>query len=162
MSKSWRNCCGFALAVVHQLYKKASITLQVQNEGERYKYKMKASISLKLNCMNNCMYKWQSQPPLVYIKGAGNLLLSAGIFFCCIPFSKFESFARLINLKCIGKGTYYNLREKYVFPVVTTTGRGFQWFKVQGKWNCIGWGWPLRFTRPLCKVLHLHASRCRE
>ena len=71
--------------------------------------------------MNNCNYKWQSQPPLWDIKGAGNLLLSTGIFFCGIPFSKFEYFSRLINLKCIGKGTYYNLREKYVFPVVTTT-----------------------------------------
>ena len=86
---------------------------EVQNEGTQ--------LSLKLNCMNNCNYKWQSQPTLWGIKGAGNLLLSAGIFFCGIPFSKFESFSRLINLKCIGKGTYYNLREKYVFPVVTTT-----------------------------------------
>ena len=86
---------------------------EVQNEG--------AHVTLKLNCMNNCSYKWQSQPPLCDIKGAGNLLVSAGIFFFGIPFSKFQSFSRLINLKCIGQGTYYNLREKYVFPVVTTT-----------------------------------------
>ena len=86
---------------------------EVQNEGTQ--------LTLKLNCMNNCSYKWQSQPALCDIKGAGNLLVSAGIFFCGIPFSKFQSFSRLINLKCIGQGTYYNLREKYVFPVVTTT-----------------------------------------
>ena len=86
---------------------------EVQNDGTQ--------LTLKLNCMNNCSYKWQSQPALCDIKGAGNLLVSAGVFFCGIPFSKFQSFSRLINLKCIGLGTYYNLREKYVFPVVTTT-----------------------------------------
>ena len=85
---------------------------EVNNEGSQ--------LSLRLNCLNNCNYKWQSQPPLQDIKGAGNLLLSAGIFFCGIPFSKFESLSKLINFKCIGKGTYYNLRERYVFPVVKT------------------------------------------
>ena len=71
--------------------------------------------------MNSCDYKWQSQPPLGDIKGAGNLLFTAGIFFLGIPFAKFESFSSLINLKFIGKGTYYNLREQYVFPVVKST-----------------------------------------
>ena len=94
---------------------------EVQNEGTQ--------LSLKLNCMNNCNYKWQSQPTLWDIKGAGNLLLSAGIFFCGIPFSKFESFSRLINLKCIGKRTYYNLREKCLSScdnnLERTASRGF-------------------------------------
>ena len=86
---------------------------EVHNEGSQ--------LSLKLNCFNNCNYQWRSQPPLHDTKGAGNLLLSAGIFYCGIPFSKFESLSRLINLKCIGKGTYYKLRERYVFPVVKRT-----------------------------------------
>ena len=55
------------------------------------------------------------------MKGAGNLLLSAGIFFCGIPYSNFESLSKLINFKCIGKGTYYNLPERCVFPAVKTT-----------------------------------------
>ena len=44
---------------------------EVKNEGSQ--------LSLRLNCLNNCNYKWQSQPPLQDITGAGNLL-SAGIF----------------------------------------------------------------------------------
>ncbi|KAK2564383.1 hypothetical protein P5673_011809, partial [Acropora cervicornis] len=78
---------------------------EVKNEGSQ--------LSLRLNCLNNCNYKWQSQPPLQDIKGAGNLNF--------LVFSKFESLSKLINFKCIGKGTYYNLRERYVFPVVKTT-----------------------------------------
>ena len=50
-----------------------------------------------------------------------NLLITAGIFFCGIPFSKFEALPKLINLKSIAKGTYFNIREHYVFPVVKTT-----------------------------------------
>ena len=56
-------------------------TIEVQNEGSQ--------LSLKLTCFNNCEYQWQSQPPLSSVKGAGNLLITAGIFFCGIPFSKF-------------------------------------------------------------------------
>ena len=88
-------------------------TVEVQNEGSQ--------LSLKLTCINNCEYHWQSQPPLYDIKGAGNLLITAGIFFCGIPFSKCESLSKLINLKFIGKGTYFNIRERYIFPVVKST-----------------------------------------
>ena len=49
------------------------------------------------------------------------MLFTTGIFFSGIPFAKFESFSNLINLKFIGRGTYYNLRERYVFPVVKST-----------------------------------------
>ena len=86
---------------------------EIKNEGSQ--------LTLKLNCMSNCFYKWQSQPSLGDIKGTGNLSLTAGIFFSGIPFAKFESFARLTNLKAIGKGTYFNLREQFLFPVVKST-----------------------------------------
>ena len=88
-------------------------TVEVQNEGSQ--------LSLKLTCINNCEYLWQSQPPLPNVKGAGNLLITAEIFFCGIPFSKFAALSKLINLKFIGNGTYFNIRERYVFPVVRTT-----------------------------------------
>ena len=94
--------------------------VEIQNEGSQ--------LSLYLNCLNNCEYKWQSQPPLSDIKGAGNLLFTTGIFFSGITFAKFESFSNLINLKFIGKGTYYNLRERYVFPVVKS-----KWKEEQAK-----------------------------
>ena len=88
-------------------------TTEVKNEGSQ--------LSLHLKCMNNCEYKWQSQPPLADIKGAGNLLFTAGIYFSGIPFAKFESFSKLINLKFFGKGTYFTLRQQYVFPVIKST-----------------------------------------
>lgn len=61
-------------------------TIEVLNEGSQ--------LSLKLTCINDCEYQWQSQPPLTNIKGAGNLLNIAGIFFCGIPFSKFEALSK--------------------------------------------------------------------
>ena len=68
-------------------------TVEIQNEGSQ--------LSLKLTCINNCDYLWQSQPRLPNIKGAGNLLLTAGIFFSGIPFSKLVPLSNLINLKSI-------------------------------------------------------------
>lgn len=88
-------------------------TIEVQNEGSQ--------LSLKLTCINNCEYQWQSQPPLTSMKGAGNLLITAWIFFCGIPFSKFEAPSRLINLKCIAKATYFNIGEHCVIQVVKMT-----------------------------------------
>ena len=41
--------------------------------------------------------------------------------FCGIPFSKFATLSKLINLKFIAKGTYFKIREQYIFPVVRTT-----------------------------------------
>ena len=40
-------------------------TVETSNEGTQ--------LSLTLNCMGSCTYKWQSQPPLQDSKGAGNL-----------------------------------------------------------------------------------------
>ena len=88
-------------------------TVEVKNEGSQ--------LSLHLKCVNNCEYKWQSQPSLADIKGAGNLLFTTGIYFSGIPFAKFESFSKLINLKFFGEGTYFTLRQQYVFPVIKST-----------------------------------------
>ena len=93
-------------------------TVETSNEGTQ--------LSLTLHCMGSCTYKWQSQPPLQDSKGAGNLLVSSGIFFPGIPFAKFESFAKLTNLKFIGKGTFFNLREQYIFPVVRSAWKNQQ------------------------------------
>jgi len=98
MSRSCRNFCPKCCMLIEQ----ESIQ-EVKNEGSQ--------LSLRLNCLNNCNYKWQSQPPLQDIKGAGNLL-SAGIFLFSSSLSPFQSWS--------SKGTYYNLRERYVFPVVKT------------------------------------------
>ena len=69
--------------------------------------------------MGSCTYKWQSQLLLSDLKGAGNLLVTGGIFFSGIPFAKFESFAKLTNLKFTGKGTF-------VFPMVRSVWQNQQ------------------------------------
>jgi len=86
---------------------------EVKNEGSQ--------LTLGMNCINGCSYRWQSQPSLAGTKGAGNLLLSAAIFFSGIHFAKFERFSANANLKTISEDTYTNLRKKYVFPVVKNT-----------------------------------------
>jgi len=83
---------------------------EMQNEGSQ--------LSLNLSCINGCSFKWQSQPILDGTRGAGNLLLTTGIFFSGIPFAKFENFSYVMNFKSINKDTYYGLRENFVFPVV--------------------------------------------
>lgn len=83
-----------------------------ENDGSQY--------TIKLNCLNNCNFTWQSQPSIPGLKGEGNLALSAGLFFSGIQFAKFEQFASTINLKSIGEDCYYNLREKHVYPTIDT------------------------------------------
>ncbi|KAM9327700.1 uncharacterized protein KZ484_019176 [Pholidichthys leucotaenia] len=84
--------------------------VEVQNEGSQ--------LTLKLTCTNNCSYRWQAQPYLCGTKGAGNLLLTASVFFSGIHFSKFERFCNSMNLKSISVDTYAALRKKFVFLAV--------------------------------------------
>ena len=77
-----------------------------------------SQFSVKINCLNGCNFTWQTQPCIPGVKGEGNLALTAGLFFSGIQFAKFQQFSSIINLKIIGKDCYYNLREKYVFPVI--------------------------------------------
>uniref|UniRef100_A0A672G4W7 THAP-type domain-containing protein n=1 Tax=Salarias fasciatus TaxID=181472 RepID=A0A672G4W7_SALFA len=88
-------------------------TKEFQNEGSQ--------LTLELTCSNNCTYRWQSQPPLNGTKGAGNILLSASIFFSGIHFAKFDRFCSNMNLKTISEDTYAALRKKHVFPVINKT-----------------------------------------
>uniref|UniRef100_A0A672IZZ1 THAP-type domain-containing protein n=1 Tax=Salarias fasciatus TaxID=181472 RepID=A0A672IZZ1_SALFA len=88
-------------------------TKEFQNEGSQ--------LTLELTCSNNCTYSWQSQPPLSATKGAGNILLSASIFFSGIHFAKFDRFCSNMNLKTISEDTYAALRKKHVFPVINKT-----------------------------------------
>ena len=93
-------------------------TVEVSKEG--------IQLFLKLTCMGSCTYKWHSQPTLNNVKVARKLLVTAGILFSGIPFAIFESFAKIINLKFMGKGAFFNLREDYVFPVVKSAWKNQQ------------------------------------
>lgn len=65
-----------------------------------------------------CEYVWSSQPKWKGTKGVGNLLLTAAIELSGSSFHKVRRFANLLNLKFIGKSTYYEHRGNYIFPEI--------------------------------------------
>ena len=57
-----------------------------------------------------------SQPDVESVKGLGNLFLAAGIVFSGLPYSKFEQFTWLLNIKCFSDNTFYRIRERFYRP----------------------------------------------
>lgn len=87
-----------------------------------------------------------------WIRGIGNLLLTSAIDLSGFSFHKIEKFAKLLNLKFLGKSVYYDHRENYVFPKIdhawrktqseqiseiTESGRSLQ-LAVDGQWDSSG------------------------
>ena len=73
--------------------------------------------SVKMLCVNNHLTSWNSQPLIKNI-AAGNLLSSAAILFSGNTFSHIAQFASFLNLKFFSHTTFYNIQNKYLFPVV--------------------------------------------
>ena len=73
--------------------------------------------SVKMLCVNNHLTSWNSQPLIKNI-AAGNLLSSAAILFSGNTFSHIAQFATFLNLKFFSHTTFYNIQNKYLFPVV--------------------------------------------
>ena len=73
--------------------------------------------SVKMLCVNNHLTCWNSQPLIKNI-AAGNLLYSAAILFSGNTFSRMAQFASFLNLKFFSHTTFYNIQNKYLFPVV--------------------------------------------
>ena len=73
--------------------------------------------SVKMLCVNNHLTCWNSQPLIKNI-AAGNLLSSAAILFSGNTFSRIAQFASFLNLKFFSHTTFYNIQNKYLFPVV--------------------------------------------
>ncbi|KAK9977003.1 hypothetical protein ABG768_018824, partial [Culter alburnus] len=86
---------------------------ELENKGSQ--------LTLDLTCVNGCSHRRQSQPTVSGTKGAGNLLLTASVFFSGIYLAKFEQFCKTMNLKTISEPTYTALRNKYVYPVIEKT-----------------------------------------
>ena len=75
-------------------------------------------LSVKIQCINDHDdYCWTSQPVIRNI-AAGNLLTSAAILFSGKTFSRIAQFASFLKLKFFSHTTYYNLQNKFLFPVV--------------------------------------------
>ena len=74
-------------------------------------------LSVKMMCINSHQTCWSSQPLIKNI-AAGNLLSSAAILFSGNTFSRIAQFASFLNLKFFSHTTYYNIQNKYLFPVV--------------------------------------------
>ena len=73
--------------------------------------------SVKMLCVNNHLTCWNSQPLIKNI-AAGNLLSSAAILFSGNTFSHIAQFASFLNLKFFSHTTFYDIQNKYLFPVV--------------------------------------------
>ena len=73
--------------------------------------------SVKMLCVNNHLTCWNSQPLIKNI-AAGHLLSSAAILFSGNTFSRIAQFASFLNLKFFSHTTFYNIQNKYLFPVV--------------------------------------------
>ena len=74
-------------------------------------------LSVTMTCINSHLTCWSSQPLIKNI-AAGNLLSSAAILFSANTFSRISQFASFLDLKFFSHTTYYNIQNKYLFPVV--------------------------------------------
>ena len=82
----------------------------VKTNGTLFKY--------NFGCINGCSFVWESQHNIKSCLGVGNLDASCAITLAGIPDSKFQQFACLMNLKCIHTSTFYDIRNKFITPVV--------------------------------------------
>ena len=80
-----------------------------------------SQLYLNYTCSSGCSVKWKSQPDTAYIKGQGNLDITAAVTFAGIPVAKFEQFAWILNLKFMHNFRFYRLRKNYVVPVIHDT-----------------------------------------
>ena len=84
---------------------------------ERFEKTSGSMLSVRMTCINSHLTCWSSQPLIKNI-ASGNLLSSAAILFSGNTFSRIAQFASFLNLKFFSHTTYYNIQNKYLFPVV--------------------------------------------
>ena len=80
-----------------------------------------SNLCIEINCSKTCSVKWQSQPATKFIRGQGNIDITAGLTFAGIPPAKFEQFAWIIKLKHFHSSTFYRLRNQFIAPVIRST-----------------------------------------
>ena len=76
-----------------------------------------SQLFVTLVCINGHKYSWQSQPMLEGM-AAGNLLLSSSILLSGSTYTKVASLADILNLKFFSEKTFYNIQDRYLFPVI--------------------------------------------
>ncbi|XP_066922298.1 uncharacterized protein [Clytia hemisphaerica] len=77
--------------------------------------------SVKMECLNGCLTTWASQPKAMSLKGIGNLMVTSAVELAGISYPKFKRFAHALNLKVMGKSTFFDLRGKHLFPEIRET-----------------------------------------
>ena len=113
--------------------------------------------SVKMQCVNNHLTSWNSQP-LIKNTAAGNLLASAAILFSGNTFSHIAQFASFLNMKFFSHTTYYNIQKKYLFPTVNKAwieerSSVLDEIKSNGPVNLIGDG---QCDRSQCQILYIY------
>lgn len=74
-------------------------------------------IFVTLTCLNDHKYFWKSQPMLDGM-AAGNLLMSSSILLSGSTYTRVASIADILKLKFLSEKTFYDIQDKYLFPVV--------------------------------------------
>lgn len=74
-------------------------------------------LSITLTCKNGHKHVWSSQP-MIEGMAAGNLLLSSSILLSGSTYAKVSSLADILKLKFFSEKTFYNIQDKYLFPVI--------------------------------------------
>ncbi|XP_072006293.1 uncharacterized protein [Engystomops pustulosus] len=78
-------------------------------------------ISFHVKCENGHESKlWETQPKQG-MQPLGNLLISAAVLLSGSSFLKMMSFFRILNLKAIGKSTFFKNQTRYLFPAIEYT-----------------------------------------
>ncbi|XP_066933448.1 uncharacterized protein [Clytia hemisphaerica] len=93
-------------------------TKKIENEGTQYRRKM--------NCLGGCQTEWSSQPKATNFKGIGNLMVTAAAELSGISFPKLKRFAHVLNLKIMGRTTFFDLRGTHLFPEIKRTWKSHQ------------------------------------
>jgi len=74
-------------------------------------------LSVRIYCLNGHEIPWNSQR-VINKTPAGNLLLAAAILFTGNTFARINEFCACLNLKFISKSLFYDVQDKYLYPVI--------------------------------------------
>ena len=76
-------------------------------------------LSIKLHCIHGHETLWNPQP-LINNTAAGNLLIAASTLFSGNTFVHANEFCSCLNLKFISKCLFYDIQDKYLYPILNS------------------------------------------
>ena len=77
-------------------------------------------LSIKLLCIHGHETLWNSHS-LINNTSARNLLIASSIFFSSSTFAHINEFCSCLNLKFISKCLFYDIQDKYLYPILNSS-----------------------------------------